>query len=80
MCPLSCISLASGREFEQTLANEHIEDILHDKRMDWLTTAKDMFKLGSGDTLTTRRNRDAFRKAHLVNWQIRMRLCFDYEC
>jgi hypothetical protein len=43
MCPLSCISLASGRNFEQTLANEHIEDILHDKRMYWLTTAKDMF-------------------------------------
>jgi hypothetical protein len=79
MCPLSCISLASGRKFEPTLANEHIEDILHDKRMYWLTTATDMFKLGSDDTLTTHRNRDAFGKAHLVDWQIRMRLCFDYR-
>jgi hypothetical protein len=70
--------LAREARFERMLAKEHIEDILHDKRINRLTP-KDMFKLGTADAVAAYRKHDAAIKPHLVEWQNSMRACFDYR-
>jgi hypothetical protein len=70
--------LAREAKFERTLAKEHIEDILTDKRINWLTP-RDMFKLGGAGTQAIHRSHDLALEPHLEEWQNCTRACFDYR-
>ena len=70
--------LTRERSFNGILEKEHIEDLLHDKRINWFTEP-DMFTMGVDQTLERVERYDANIKSILARWQQRMRSCFDYR-
>jgi hypothetical protein len=70
--------LTREAKFERTLAKEHVEDILIDKRIHWLSPG-DMFKLGGSGVRAFLNRYDVGVKPRLEEWQNRIRICFDYR-
>ena len=78
ICRLILFLLTRDLNFNNLLAREHVEDILHDKRITWFTD-QDMFTMGPDETLDLVSRFDAELKPMLTEWQRDIRKCFDYR-
>lgn len=65
-------------KFEVSLGNEHVEDILMDKRINWLTP-EDMAIAGASRVYGLLSMYDNQLKNLLAVYQSQMRKCFDYR-